>query len=43
MRSLNRPPYYADPTAQTELQTSLMRSGVRFDLWAVGRGHEPQP
>jgi DNA-binding CsgD family transcriptional regulator len=31
MRSLNRPPFYADPTAQTELQLSLMRSGVRFD------------
>jgi DNA-binding CsgD family transcriptional regulator len=31
MRSLNRPPYYADPAAQTELQTGLMRSGVRFD------------
>jgi DNA-binding CsgD family transcriptional regulator len=31
MRSLNRAPYYNDPTAQTELQSSLMRSGVRFD------------
>jgi hypothetical protein len=31
MRSLNRPPFYADPAAQTELQISRMRSGVRFD------------
>ena len=31
MRSLNRAPFYKDPTAQTELQSSLMRSGVRFD------------
>ncbi|HEY1915922.1 MAG TPA: helix-turn-helix transcriptional regulator [Streptosporangiaceae bacterium] len=31
MRSLNRAPYYNDPAAQTELQSSLMRSGVRFD------------